>query len=94
MLSQAGWSYPTYDLVMVGQVGFAILATIYLLCVEVDVVGEDHLVRKWALGRILPALPMRLSPGFLDGSPLRNAQIFETETSEVVLKREVKSIAL
>jgi hypothetical protein len=33
-------AYPTYDLVMVGQVRLAVLAAVDLLCVQVDVVGQ------------------------------------------------------
>lgn len=36
-------AYPTYYLVVVGQVGFAVLAAVDFLCVEVDVVCEAHL---------------------------------------------------
>ena len=87
MLSQAGWPYPTYDLVMVGQVGFAILAAVDLLCIEVDVVGEAHLAHGWALGRILPALSMLLLSGLPNGSPLRYAQIYQMQSSRVLLKK-------
>lgn len=44
MENQDRWAtHSTYDLIMVGQVCFAVLAAVYLLGVEVDVVGEAHL---------------------------------------------------
>ena len=45
-------TYPTYDLVMVSEVGFAVLAAVDFLGIEVDVVGEAHSCRGWALGRL------------------------------------------
>ena len=48
------YAYPTYDLIVVGEVGLAVLAAIDLLGVEVDVVGEAHPGCRWAL-----ALPLR-----------------------------------
>jgi hypothetical protein len=36
-------AYPTYDLVVIGQVGLAGLAAVDAFGVEVDVVGEAHL---------------------------------------------------
>ena len=43
-------THPTYNLVMVGKMGLALLAPVDLLGVEVDVVGEAH-ASSWADGR-------------------------------------------
>jgi len=44
-------TYSTDDLVMVGEVRFAVLAAVDALGVEVDVVGEAHLVGTGDDGR-------------------------------------------
>lgn len=40
-------AYPTYDFIVVGEVGFAVLAAVDSFGVQIDVVGETHLAREW-----------------------------------------------
>ena len=46
----ADGTHPTYDLVVICEVGLAVLATVDFTAVEVDIVGEAHLECRWALG--------------------------------------------
>lgn len=42
-----GLAYPTYDLIVVGEMGLAVFAAVDAFGVEVNVVGEAHLGEEW-----------------------------------------------
>ena len=49
-----GNAYPADDLIVVGEVGLAVLAAVDALGVEVDVVGQAHLGQRSGLAYVLP----------------------------------------
>ena len=51
-----GTTYSTDDVIVIGQVSLATLATVDALAVQIDVVCQTHVAIRWAATRFEPYL--------------------------------------